>query len=261
MTVSWSEQKNKSNQAILTRNRPNTVLISAFLAVLLTVNALHASKLELIGERLSLVMVLEELRGMPEERQARLIPSEPLPGFRLTHRLDDRQSGLYAVLLEEPGTGMHNVVFSGTNRPGDYLVGFRFSRTNASKQHSAALLKRVMASFELLRGEKLKTERVHFIGHSLGGSLAMLAALQFDRPHEYTVYNALGLHACVNGNARATLNGISVRSSRDMLKIWNRSNALVVPGEEVVIKRGGFHRPHPLCRAMTHCRWPEWPDP
>ena len=165
------------------------------------------------------------------------------------------------MLLEELETGMHNVVFFWDKQTRRLPSWISLFANQCLKQHSAALLKRVMASFELLRGEELKTERVHFIGHSLGGSLAMLAALQFDRPREYTVYNALGLHACVNGNARATLNGISVRSSRDMLKIWNRSNALVVPGEEVVIKRGGFHRPHPLCRAMTHCRWPKWPDP
>lgn len=218
----------------------------------------HESKL--VGLHLSLVMVVEELRGMSSQRQEDLLPSEPITGFKLVQRVDHTASGLYAALIQEKSTRQHYVVFSGANRIGDFGDGIGYSMTGSSEQHSPQLFDEIMTELGLLSERGLVSDSLYFIGHSLGGSLAMHAAMKWDRPTAYTVFNSLGLHQCISGKDRDVLNGLNVRSKLDWLTTWNSVQRLTVPGKKIVIERAGFHRPHPMCRALDQCVFPTWPE-
>ena len=196
---------------------------------------------------------------MSPERQEQMLLSTPLPRHQLLRRVDHSATGLYVALLQNEITLMRYVVFSGANRIGDYGDGLRYAMTNSSDQHAPLLLDEVLTELGLSRKRSAHTNDVYFIGHSLGGSLAMLAALRWDHPTAYTVFNSLGIHRCFHGKSREVLNGVNVRSRLDLLKVWNSIRRLSVPGRQVTINRGGIHRPHPMCRALDHCVFPTWP--
>ena len=210
------------------------------------------------GERLALVLMVEDLSDMKPKHRPLVLGSMPVPGYRLEGTYDDTGTGLFVAHILHSSSGIHYIVFLGVNKLRDYGDGRKFSWTGDSDQHSARLFSIVLGAFGLVSEANQLSERVHFVGHSLGGSLAIVASAQFGIPSEYTVFNSLGIHRTLLGEVHEDLSGEVVYSSTDVLRVWNGLNRLRLPGTLLRIPRAGLHKPFPMCRYMKYCREPVW---
>ena len=210
------------------------------------------------GERLALVLMVEDLAEMRPKLRPLVLGSTPVPGHRLEGIYDDTRTSLFAAHILHPSTGINYVVFLGANRVRDYWEGRRFSWTGSSFQHSPGLLSNVLQAFGLISERDQLIQPVHFVGHSLGGSLAIIASARFGIPTEYTVFNSLGVRRTVLNQYQAEFSGNAVYSTTDVLRIWNGLNRLRVPGTVLRLPRAGLHKPFPMCRYLTYCREPVW---
>ena len=160
-----------------------------------------------------------------------------IDGYRLT-KYFDHKSGFKAALFVK---GDQNVIaFRGTEG-----ASWKDWKTNVLQAFG-------LETSQYSRAQKMGGKHgasFHFVGHSLGGGLAVTAAIEAGG--SATVFNAAGVHNNTIGTAsRSDARVVHFHATMDVLQIGNMLTPASVPGEQVSLGRAGMHGMGGLCEAV-----------